>query len=188
MSAWVRGLAMGLCIASTGLGQDRPTIASMSTNGEITWTDTAMAPAYRVEWASAPCGPWLSSWASLDYIVRQPESPMRARVPVFFRVVRLTAADALQQPVVLAPPYAPPYPGAPTDRISVQYAVIAVVNQVGLRYDWNVSYANTAPTCRTWTTPSISGASCQAALEGMLAPLGLGYEIRDETTVVLVRL
>jgi len=78
-----------------------------------------------------------------------------------------------------------PYPGG-EDRISVQYAVKAIVEQVGLSYSFSESYENTKPTCRAWVRPDIRNMPCHMALRSILEPTDLTYELRGKT-VVLVR-
>ena len=81
--------------------------------------------------------------------------------------------------VTLAMPYPSLYSGAPTDRISVQYAVIAVAKQVGIEYDWNTSYRNTDPICRQWITPQITRRPFPQALDMILSPVNLTYTISN---------
>src|SRR5512136_1796574 len=57
--------------------------------------------------------------------------------------------------VTITSPYPQDYHDAPADRISVQYAVIAVARQVEIEYDWDSSFKNTDPECRRWITPQI---------------------------------
>lgn len=92
-----------------------------------------------------------------------------------------------QKPVSLTKPYPAAYRGAPTDRISVQYAVIEIGRQAGLRYDWDTSARNTDDLCRRWIYPEIRKQPFQRAMTDILSPLGLSYEIRDGTTVVLTK-
>jgi len=89
------------------------------------------------------------------------------------------APAALDKPVTLVPPYTPAQPGDPTDRVAVQYAVIAIAEQVGLGYDWETSYKNTDPICRRWIKPVIRGVPCREALVMILGPVELTYELRD---------
>mgnify|MGYP001047584222 CR=1 FL=1 len=89
--------------------------------------------------------------------------------------------------VTLKKPYPASYRGAETDRISVQYAVTELARQVGLKYEWTESYANTDPVCRQWICPNIQNQPFHAAMTEMLEAVGLTYEIRDGATVVLSR-
>ncbi len=79
------------------------------------------------------------------------------------------------QKVSLTQPYRQAYRGAPTDRMSIQYAVKAIVDQVGVSYDWERSYANTNPICRQWVRPRIVERPCGDALRQLLEPFGLTY-------------
>lgn len=81
--------------------------------------------------------------------------------------------------VTLTTPYPQSYSGAPTDRISVQYAVIEVAKQAGVPYNWDASYKNTNPVCRRWVYPSIKNKSFESAMRMILRPVGLTYELVD---------
>jgi len=94
--------------------------------------------------------------------------------------------EQLKRKVSLTRPYPASYAGAPTDRISVQYAVIEVLKQVQVPYDWNRSFRNTNPACRRWIKPEIRDLTCEQALRAILGPAGLGYVI-DAGRIVLVR-
>ena len=92
-----------------------------------------------------------------------------------------------EQPVSLTKPYPAAYRGAPTDRISVQYAVIEIGRQAGLGYDWDTSARNTDGLCRRWIYPEINQQPFERAMKEILSPLGLSYETRDGTTIVLTK-
>ncbi|MBN1570031.1 MAG: hypothetical protein JXA73_19455 [Acidobacteria bacterium] len=79
--------------------------------------------------------------------------------------------------VTLVPPYASVPNHDPDGRISVQYAVIEIGKQVGLGYDWDTSFKNTDPACRTWIRPKIKNKSCHKALEKILKPVHLTYSV-----------
>ncbi len=87
-------------------------------------------------------------------------------------------------PVTLTQPYPASYEGAPTNRISLQYAVIELARQVGLGYDWDTSYKNTNPTCRNWVYPNFRGIPFGNAMDKLLAPEGLMYNIVDGQVVL----
>jgi hypothetical protein len=90
--------------------------------------------------------------------------------------------------VNITSPYPRDYPDAPTDRISVQYAVIAVARQVGIQYDWDPSFKNTDPVCRQWITPQIVRMPFPQAMEMILGPVGLTYTIINGKIVLGRRL
>lgn len=92
---------------------------------------------------------------------------------------------ALETRVTLQKPYPASYNGAPTDKISVQHAVIEVLKQAGLRYNWKESYKNTNPICRRWATPDIRDKPLREALVEILAPVGLEYDIRRKKLVLV---
>jgi uncharacterized protein YceK len=87
--------------------------------------------------------------------------------------------------VSLNKPYPKSYAEARTDRISVQYAVIELGKQVGLRYDWNASYRNTNPVCRRWVYPEIEDVDFDSAMQQILNPLQLSYVIEDGTITLV---
>jgi len=97
---------------------------------------------------------------------------------------QVPVAYPLGNPVTLVPPYASVPSGDPTDRISVQYAVIDIAKQVGLGYDWDTSFKNTDPICRTWIRPKIKNKSCHKALEKILKPVHLTYSVESGKIVL----
>jgi len=103
-------------------------------------------------------------------------------------VIRVASLDynsiLLTKTVTLVPPYDSSYPGAPTDRLSVQYAVGAIAKQVGLAYDFAASNRNTDPIARQWIIPSIKNKSGREALDLILKPLKVVYWI-DSGKIVL---
>ncbi len=90
----------------------------------------------------------------------------------------------LSRTVTLTKPYPESYKGADTHRISVQYAVIELVKQAGLGYNWKESFKNTDPICRRWVYPNIRNLPCRAALAQLLGPVGLTYQIREGQVVL----
>ncbi len=92
-----------------------------------------------------------------------------------------------EKKVSLSKPYPASYPGAPTDRISLQYAVIELGRQAGLHYDWNTSAKNAEELCRRWIYPDIKNQPFGSAMKEILSPLGLKYEIRGGNTIVLTK-
>jgi hypothetical protein len=102
-------------------------------------------------------------------------------------VQRASVADPLRN-VTITSPYPRDYPDAPTDKISVQYAVIAVARQVGIAYDWDPSFKNTDPVCRQWITPQIVRMPFPQAMEMILRPVGLTYTIINGKIVLGRRL
>jgi hypothetical protein len=102
-------------------------------------------------------------------------------------VQRASIANPLGN-VTLTSPYPLDYPNASTDKISVQYAVIAVTRQVGIQYDWDPSFRNTDPECRRWITPQIVRMPFPQAMEMILRPVGLTYTIINGKIVLGRRL
>jgi hypothetical protein len=86
--------------------------------------------------------------------------------------------------VTLVPPYPASYPDAPTDKISVQYAVIAIADKAGIKYDWDKSFKLTDPVCREWIRPVIVNRPVAKALEMVLSPVNLTYTIRNGKIII----
>jgi hypothetical protein len=97
---------------------------------------------------------------------------------------RLDPRAALRTRVSLRSPYPRSYRGAPSDRISVQYAVIDILKQAGLSYDFRQSQANVGELARRWVTPAITDLPCDAALRRILAPLGMTYAFNNGKLVL----
>jgi serine/threonine protein kinase len=103
------------------------------------------------------------------------------------KVTQIECIPSLQQPqgvvpnlqrnVTLRSPYPSSYPGAPRNKISVQYAVMELLRQAGGRYDFQKSQANVGELARRWVTPNVVNESCESALSQILGPLGLTYEL-----------
>jgi hypothetical protein len=93
--------------------------------------------------------------------------------------VRQTAVHDPLGTVTLLPPYPESYPGAPREKISVQYAVMAVADQAGIRYDWDTSFRHTDPVCRQWVAPTILSRPFAKAMELILTPVNLTYTISN---------
>jgi len=92
---------------------------------------------------------------------------------------------ALNNKVSLSGPVYPLcYPNAPTDKLSVQYAVIEIGKQAGLEYNWNESSKNTDPLCRQWVRPNIHDQLCKNALLQVLDPVGLTFRIENGQIVL----
>jgi len=74
-----------------------------------------------------------------------------------------------------------------SEQASVQDIVQSLAEQVGLRYDWQKSFAQTDPLCRQWVrNVDIQGKTCNEALEQVLKPVGLRYQL-EEGMLVLSR-
>ena len=86
--------------------------------------------------------------------------------------------------VTLTSPYPESYAGAPRDKLAVQYAVIEIAKQAGLRYNWDESYRNTDPVCRQWVKPHVVNLPWQQALSQILDPVGLTYELRGDEIIL----
>ena len=80
-------LLISLGIMSVGRGADFA-ITSLSSNGELTWTNSTTNATYRVEWASSIAGPWhqFNSLTNLDSI-KATNTAVTVAVPMFYRVV-----------------------------------------------------------------------------------------------------
>ena len=65
-----------------------------------------------------------------------------------------------------------------SEQASVQDIVQSLVEQVGLRYDRQKSFAQTDPLCRQWVlNVAIEGKTCNEALEQVLKPVGLEWPL-----------
>jgi carboxyl-terminal processing protease len=74
-----------------------------------------------------------------------------------------------------------------SEQASVQDIVQSLAEQVGLRYDWQKSLAQTDPLCRNWVrNVAIEDKTCAQALEQILKPVGLRYQV-EEGVLVLSR-
>ena len=68
---------------------------------------------------------------------------------------------------------------------SVQDIVQSLAEQVGLRYDWQKSFDQTDPLCRQWVfNVAIEGKTCDEALEQVLKPVGLRYQVEKGVLVL----
>ena len=71
---------------------------------------------------------------------------------------------------------------------SVQDIAQDLAQQVGLAYDRTKSFYQTDPLCRRWVNNvAINGKSCREALDQILQPVGLRYEV-EKGSIVLSRL
>jgi hypothetical protein len=82
--------------------------------------------------------------------------------------------------VSLSPPYEPPYPDAPTDRLSAQYAAQAICRQAGVPFRVHRSRELTDSSRRRWTKPDFVSLPADEALTRILSPLGVTFDADDE--------
>lgn len=94
----------------------------------------------------------------------------------------MTGAE--QKPVTLTKPYPISFKGATSDKLAVQYAVLELSKQVGLKYNWDESFKNTDPICREWVHPDIKNKPFRTAMQELLTPVGLTYELRENAIVL----
>jgi hypothetical protein len=99
-----------------------------------------------------------------------------------------TLSIKLTKSVTLVPPYNNVQPGEETDRISVQFAVMAIASQLGLEYNWEKSAKNLNVIARQWTRPNIRNRSGQEALGMICRPLNLLYWVESGKIVLEKRL
>ncbi|MFZ0826585.1 MAG: DUF6263 family protein [Verrucomicrobiia bacterium] len=72
-----------------------------------------------------------------------------------------------------------------SEQASVQDIVQSLAEQVGLSYDWQKSHDQTDPLCRQWVrNVAIEGKTCKEALEQILKPLGLRYQLEAGVLVL----
>jgi len=71
------------------------------------------------------------------------------------------------------------------EQASVQDIVQNLAEQAGLKYDWQKSFAQTDPLCRQWVrNVTIDGQTCQQALDQILKPVGLRYQVENGVLVL----
>lgn len=90
---------------------------------------------------------------------------------------RLPTDDRLATKVTLTKPYPLHYQGDESDRISVQFAACELANQAKLGYDFGASLTNAGDACRKFITPEIEGVPLREALDEILKPEALTYDI-----------
>jgi len=90
---------------------------------------------------------------------------------------RLPADDRLAAKVTLTKPYPLHYNGDESDRISLQFAACELANQAKLGYDFGASLTNAGDACRKFITPEIKEVPLREALDKILKPEGLTYDI-----------
>jgi serine/threonine protein kinase len=68
---------------------------------------------------------------------------------------------------------------------SVQDIVQSLAQQAGLGYEWKKSFAQTDPLCRRWVNNvAIEGKPCREALDEILMPVGLRYQVEHDAIVL----
>jgi hypothetical protein len=102
-------------------------------------------------------------------------------------VQSVSAEDApKEKTVTLRAPYPRVYKDAPTDKLSVQYAVKEIAKQAGRQYDWNASQKYSGPVARRWIKPDIRDVPFPAAMARILLPLGLTWSESDGTVMISI--
>jgi hypothetical protein len=76
------------------------------------------------------------------------------------------------------------YEGVGSDKISLQDAMMALAKQAKLGYDFGASQANAGEVCKNYITPEIEGIPLREALDKILTPEALTYDIRDGKIVL----
>jgi hypothetical protein len=73
------------------------------------------------------------------------------------------------------------------ERLTVQYAAIAICKAVGVPYQWDKSSSLAGDVCRRFIPPlNVSGVPGKQALTDLLSPLGVRFEV-DDSGVYLCR-
>jgi hypothetical protein len=89
-----------------------------------------------------------------------------------------TAADPANPPLERKVKYT-------SEQASVQEIVQNLAQQAGLKYDWKKSFAQTDPVCRQWVrNVSIEDTTCAEALDQILKPVSLRYQVADGVLVL----
>jgi hypothetical protein len=169
---------------------------------------------YKLSWTRSKenVGSLLSQWTYQPEIENMPWeeamtellSPLGVTYEVVGRDVILVMADGREPPgtsahvktarssipepdtkalVTLTPPYGER--DGPAGKISLQYSVKLICRQAGMEYDWAQSAANTEPLCRQYVEPDFEDVPWSQAMEHILDPLDLGYEV-EQGKVILV--
>ena len=88
--------------------------------------------------------------------------------------------------VALKPPFSGwnPDKSDPEDRISAIDAVIAICRQANIQFDFEKSFDNTAPLCNEKISPLLRRCPWSEAMDDILDPLGLGYEVKGGKVVL----
>ena len=97
---------------------------------------------------------------------------------------RLSADGRLATKVTLTKPYPLHYQGDESDRISVQFAACELANQAKLGYDFGASLTHAGDACRKFITPEIKGIPLREALDMILKPEALTYDIQGNKIVL----
>lgn len=91
--------------------------------------------------------------------------------------------DEMKKRVTLKAPYPEMYPGCDTDRMSVQYAVMYLVDKVGLQYDFKQSFSKAGPIDDTFSgsrgTGSWWGSGCAKPTPSGMIEVGQFLGSRD---------
>jgi serine/threonine protein kinase len=95
------------------------------------------------------------------------------------------ANSAESRLISLFQPYPAVYPGAPTDRISLQYAVMEVCRQAGVQCDWDRTFQQIGPVRTRWIYPAISNETFASAMDELLSPFAVTCRITDTGSIVL---
>lgn len=91
--------------------------------------------------------------------------------------------DQFSKLVTLKKPYKAPYKNAPTDKLSVQYAVIDLCRQIDANYNPNRSRDLAGDALRAWTRPALDDVPFRVAMKRVL-PDGLGWGLENGCVVI----
>lgn len=100
-----------------------------------------------------------------------------------------TPAEGRGNLVTLVAPYPSPEAGSPPgERISLQYAVKELARQEGLGYLFKESREQVGEVAGLWIKPDLRQVRFTKAMDGILLPLGLGYEVQNGMVLVIPKL
>ena len=88
------------------------------------------------------------------------------------------------QKVTLKAPYPQVYKDAPTDKLSIQYAVKELCQQVGREYDFQESLRLSDAAARKWIRPTIENLSFRDAMLAVLIPEAMVWETVEGKVVI----
>ncbi len=93
--------------------------------------------------------------------------------------------ERMQKPVRIHPPYNELSRHGHADKISVQFAVAAILEQAGVEFDRMESLRRGGAACRRWIRPDLRGESCEESLDRLLGEVNLGWELHDGKVVLV---
>jgi len=120
---------------------------------------------------------------SVTFLILLPASLLLPALPAAGQVLE---KDPLERKVTLAKPYPRSTSKSSTHKIAVQYAVFEIAKQALLGYNFGQSSNNLGQLASHLIEPDINNETLRAALNKILTPLGIGYQL-ERGEIILVR-